>query len=64
MIACVAFGQDDLRVQEWPAEPPGPGEVSVDIAYGGICGSDLPRRGPRGSARRAQRGVDPAQRGR
>ncbi|HTR93115.1 MAG TPA: L-idonate 5-dehydrogenase [Trebonia sp.] len=41
MLACIAFGKDDLRVQDWPAEPPGPGQVSVDIAYGGICGSDL-----------------------
>jgi L-idonate 5-dehydrogenase len=41
MLACVAFGKEDLRVQDWPTEPPGPGQVSVDIAYGGICGSDL-----------------------
>jgi L-idonate 5-dehydrogenase len=32
---------DDLRLVEQPATEPGPGEVVVQIGYGGICGSDL-----------------------
>jgi L-idonate 5-dehydrogenase len=33
---------DDLRLLPQPAErEPGPGEVWVQLAYGGICGSDL-----------------------
>jgi len=31
----------DLRVEELPTPSPGPGQVAVRIAYGGICGSDL-----------------------
>ena len=30
-----------LRIGEAPPNPPGPGEVQVQIAYGGICGTDL-----------------------
>lgn len=33
--------QDDLRVETQPAAGPGPGEVSVAVLAGGICGSDL-----------------------
>jgi L-idonate 5-dehydrogenase len=33
---------DDLRlVEQPPAADPGPGEVLVQVGYGGICGSDL-----------------------
>ena len=31
----------DLRVEEHPPEQPGPGQVSVTMAVGGVCGSDL-----------------------
>ena len=31
----------DLRIEERAAERPGPGEVAISIAAGGICGSDL-----------------------
>ncbi|WP_210414643.1 L-idonate 5-dehydrogenase [Microlunatus elymi] len=34
-------GAGQLRVAELPKPEPRPGEVAVDIAYGGICGSDL-----------------------
>lgn len=39
--AVVAHGAGDLRVEERPLPAVGPGEVAVDIHYGGICGSDL-----------------------
>jgi L-idonate 5-dehydrogenase len=41
MRAVVAHGAGDLRLEERPVPEPGPGEVAVDIRYGGICGSDL-----------------------
>ena len=41
MLACVAHGAGDLRVEERPDPAPAAGEISVEIALGGICGSDL-----------------------
>jgi L-idonate 5-dehydrogenase len=41
MRACIAYGAGDLRVDEISRPEPGPGEVAVRIALGGICGSDL-----------------------
>jgi L-idonate 5-dehydrogenase len=41
MRACVVHGAGDLRVEEVGAGEPAPGQVAVDVAYGGICGSDL-----------------------
>ncbi|MBC9727248.1 L-idonate 5-dehydrogenase [Streptomyces sp. TRM68367] len=41
MRAVVAHGAGDLRVEERDIPEPGPGEVALDIRYGGICGSDL-----------------------
>ncbi|MPY59423.1 L-idonate 5-dehydrogenase [Streptomyces spongiae] len=41
MQACVVHGAGDLRVEERPAAAPGPGEIAVTVALGGICGSDL-----------------------
>ncbi|MBO0812456.1 MAG: alcohol dehydrogenase catalytic domain-containing protein, partial [Microlunatus sp.] len=41
MLACVIEGAGKLSVAERPTPEPGPGEVAVDIAYGGVCGSDL-----------------------
>lgn len=37
----VAHAKDDLRVEQVPVRSPGPDEVVVQVAYGGICGSDL-----------------------
>jgi L-idonate 5-dehydrogenase len=39
--ACVVHGAGDLRVDEIEPAGPGAGEVAVDVAFGGICGSDL-----------------------
>jgi L-idonate 5-dehydrogenase len=41
MRALVIHGVHDLRLEEVADVAPGPGEVAVDIAVGGICGSDL-----------------------
>ena len=34
-------GNKSLRVGDSPPQPPAPGEVRLDIAYGGICGTDV-----------------------
>jgi L-iditol 2-dehydrogenase/L-idonate 5-dehydrogenase len=39
--AVVAHGKDDLRIEDVALQQPAPGEAVVEIAYGGICGSDL-----------------------
>ena len=41
MRACVVHAAKDLRVETLPPPEPAPGHVVVEIAYGGICGSDL-----------------------
>jgi len=41
MKAIVAHAARDLRIEEQPDELPGPGQVMLRIAVGGICGSDL-----------------------
>jgi L-idonate 5-dehydrogenase len=41
MLACVAHGKGDLRLEERAETPPGPGQIAVEISLGGICGSDL-----------------------
>ena len=41
MKAIVIHAPKDLRIEERETGTPGPGEVLVDIAVGGICGSDL-----------------------
>jgi L-idonate 5-dehydrogenase len=41
MRACVAHGAGDLRVDVRSDRSPEPGEVAVNIGFGGICGSDL-----------------------
>ncbi|MEV7134714.1 L-idonate 5-dehydrogenase [Arthrobacter sp. NPDC093128] len=39
--AVVAHAAGDLRIEEVPVAVPGPDEAVVEIAFGGICGSDL-----------------------
>lgn len=41
VLAVVVHGAEDLRVEQVPTPAPGPGEVLIQIAYVGICGSDL-----------------------
>ncbi|MCZ0737155.1 L-idonate 5-dehydrogenase [Phreatobacter sp. AB_2022a] len=41
MKALVIHAPHDLRIEEQPVASPGPHEVAVRIAAGGICGSDL-----------------------
>lgn len=41
MKALVIHAEKDLRIEERDIETPGPGEVAIKIARGGICGSDL-----------------------
>ncbi|MFD5177592.1 alcohol dehydrogenase catalytic domain-containing protein [Nocardia sp. NPDC058379] len=41
MKAAVLHGKEDLRVEEVPEPVTGPGQVKLENAYAGICGSDL-----------------------
>jgi L-idonate 5-dehydrogenase len=41
MRAVVIHAAKDLRIEDRAVERPGPGEVLVRIAVGGVCGSDL-----------------------
>lgn len=41
MKSVVIHAAKDLRIEEQPAEAPGPGQVQITLAAGGICGSDL-----------------------
>jgi len=40
-IAVIAHGAEDLRVEDIGDPRPAPDEAIVEIAYGGVCGSDL-----------------------
>ncbi len=41
MKVIVAHAAKDVRIEERPEEMPGPGEVRLRLATGGVCGSDL-----------------------
>jgi L-idonate 5-dehydrogenase len=41
MRAIVIHAARDLRIEDRPEEAPGPGQVRLRLATGGICGSDL-----------------------
>lgn len=41
MQAVVVHGPGDVRVQGWPDPVAGPGDVVIDVEWGGICGSDV-----------------------
>lgn len=41
MKSIIIHAAKDLRVEEREAETPGPGQVQINMAAGGICGSDL-----------------------
>ena len=40
-LCVVIHAPDDLRIVEQDVAAPGPGQVLVQVGYGGICGSDL-----------------------
>ncbi len=41
MKAIVIHAANDLRIEDRDMEAPGPGQVAIKLAAGGICGSDL-----------------------
>lgn len=41
MKAVVYRGARDLGIEDREPAPPGPGQVRIDVAYTGICGTDL-----------------------
>jgi L-idonate 5-dehydrogenase len=41
MQTIVIHAARDLRIQDRPAEAPGPGQIGLRLATGGVCGSDL-----------------------
>jgi (R,R)-butanediol dehydrogenase / meso-butanediol dehydrogenase / diacetyl reductase len=41
MHVAVYAGRRTFEIEERPAPEPGPGEVTIDVAYTGICGTDL-----------------------
>ncbi|SMY10166.1 L-idonate 5-dehydrogenase [Flavimaricola marinus] len=41
MKSLVIHAAKDLRIEEQDVHPPGPGQVQIAMATGGICGSDL-----------------------
>ena len=41
MKSIVIHAAKDLRIEEQPVAAPGPGQVQIQLAAGGICGSDL-----------------------
>ncbi|MDV7199235.1 alcohol dehydrogenase catalytic domain-containing protein [Rhodococcus kroppenstedtii] len=41
MRAAVYHGPHRVEIEDVPTPEPGPGEVAVDVAFNGICGTDL-----------------------
>ncbi|WP_368516884.1 L-idonate 5-dehydrogenase [Rhizobium sp.] len=41
MKAIIAHAAKDVRIEDYPEEEPGAGEVKLKLATGGVCGSDL-----------------------
>lgn len=41
MKSIVIHAAKDLRIEDGPTKTPGPGQVQIQMAAGGICGSDL-----------------------
>src|SRR5947209_17436987 len=41
MRAALYVGNESFQLQEREPREPGPGEVQLDVAYVGICGTDL-----------------------
>ncbi len=43
MTAAVMYAPGDIRVEQVAVDVPGPGEVLLEVAACGVCGSDIPR---------------------
>ncbi|WP_322071884.1 L-idonate 5-dehydrogenase [Paraburkholderia bannensis] len=41
MLAAVCYGRNDLRIEDVADQPLAANEVRVQVAFGGICGSDM-----------------------
>lgn len=41
MKAAVYYGQEDVRIEDVPEDEVGPDDVRIDVAWCGICGTDL-----------------------
>ena len=41
MKAAVYYGPRDIRLEDLPTPEPGPGELLIEVARNGLCGSDL-----------------------
>lgn len=41
MLSATYVGDRSIEISEVIAAPPGPGEVQIEVAYAGICGTDL-----------------------
>lgn len=41
MKALIYQGTEQTAIEDWPDPVPGPGEVLIDLAHCGICGSDM-----------------------
>ena len=47
MRAAVYRGPGDLSIEDVPEPVPGPNEVKIEVAFNGICGSDLHKTAPK-----------------
>jgi 2-desacetyl-2-hydroxyethyl bacteriochlorophyllide A dehydrogenase len=41
VLSAQYVGNREIRIKETDPEPPAPGQVQIEVAYAGICGSDL-----------------------
>ena len=41
MLTARYMGNREIGIHETEPEPPRPGQVQIDVAYAGICGTDL-----------------------
>lgn len=41
MLTANYLGNNEIAIRTAEPQPPGPGQVQVEVAYAGICGTDL-----------------------